>query len=291
MYGPTLPEHLYNVAATSDRVVSNQETLPGSGHGLYCQDPEERLDQLLDHPRIRRWEKQVRLDKLTALLRKIPACLDVDTIFPELEGAGASWLYYGLPSFFNEEMAIKEVYETDRWKKVINPKHFTRDARAGKLPAVSYVLPPGLFNDHPTTPRLPRSMCVGENWTIRQLNAVMRGPDWNSTVVFIMWDDFGGFYDHVHPPRVDDLGLGPRVPLLIVSPWARAGTVIHTTYEPSSILAFLERLYHLPPLTRRDREANDLMNAFDFHREPLPPLILEPRPEYTAPDGHLRCRL
>jgi phospholipase C len=85
------------------------------------------------------------------------------------------------------------------------------------------------MSEHP-----PYSTCQGENWTVEQLNAVMRGPDWYSTVIFLTWDDFGGFYDHVPPPQIDQFGLGPRVPLLIISPYARRGYVSHTIYEFSS---------------------------------------------------------
>jgi phospholipase C len=118
---------------------------------------------------------------------------------------------------------------------------------------------------------------MGENWTVRQLNAVMQGPDWNSTAVFLTWDDFGGFYDHVPPPTVDRYGFGPRVPMIIISPWAKHGHISHTVYEYSSLLKFAERRYGLAPLTERDLLANEVLDSFDFHRRPLPPLILQER--------------
>src|SRR6202035_1599215 len=99
---------------------------------------------------------------------------------------------------------------------------FAEDARNGRLPAVSWLVT-GENSEHP-----PFSSCEGENWSVEQLNAVMEGPDWASTAVFITWDDFGGFYDHVAPPPVDKFGLGPRVPLLIISPYVRKGKVSHT---------------------------------------------------------------
>jgi phospholipase C len=122
------------------------------------------------------------------------------------------------------------------------------------------------------------------------MNAIMEGPDWERVAVFITWDDFGGLYDHVPPPAVDDMGLGPRVPLIVISPWAKPGYIDPTTYEFSSFLAFLERRFDIPPLTRRDKIANDLFGAFDFDQEPLEPLILEERPEVM--DGpRARCKL
>jgi phospholipase C len=102
----------------------------------------------------------------------------------------------------------------------------------------------------------------------------MQGPAWNSTVVFVTYDDFGGFYDHVPPPQVDQFGMGPRVPLLIISPFAKRGYISHTLYEHSSMLKFVETLYHLPSLTARDAAASAMLDSFDFNRPPQPPLFL-----------------
>lgn len=112
---------------------------------------------------------------------------------------------------------------------------FLQDAQSGQLPAVSWLIEPWQGSEHP-----PNSVCAGDNQTAEFVNAVMQGPAWSSTVVFITYDDFGGFYDHVPPPQVDQDGLGPRVPLLIISPFAKPGYVSHTVYEHSSILKFIE---------------------------------------------------
>ena len=107
----------------------------------------------------------------------------------------------------------------------------------------------------------------------------------------MVWDDFGGLYDHVPPPRLDTMGLGPRVPLLIISPWARKSYVSHTRYELSSILSFLERLYGLPSLTHRDKKARSMFDAFNFQRaKPRNPLILKERPMVKGAEPP-RCRL
>jgi phospholipase C len=287
MYGPTIPEHMFTVAATAGRIVSNKLT-PEEGKGLYCEDVRESFHKLLRHPKLIQWERQVRIEKIETLLREVQACVDVRTIFPALEEKGVSWRYYGQRNqFHNAMLAIDEIRNTARWNNVIDPAHFIGDARTGHLPEVSYLLPPYTYNDHPHSPS--RSLCVGENWTVRQVNAVMKGPDWDKVAIFLTWDDFGGVYDHVRPPVIDDMGLGPRVPLLVISPWAKSGHVSHTTYEFSSFLAFLERLHDVQPLTARDRRANDLFDAFDFDQEPLDPVILRPRPE-TVVDGVQRCR-
>jgi phospholipase C len=96
----------------------------------------------------------------------------------------------------------------------------------------------------------------------------MRSKYWKNTAIFLTWDDFGGFYDHVPPPHLDVMGLGPRVPLLIISPWAKEGVVDSTTYEFSSVLKFIETVHGLDCMTPRDCNASDMMNAFDFSQEP-----------------------
>jgi phospholipase C len=157
-------------------------------------------------------------------------------------------------------------------ENIMAPAQFIADAKGGHLPAVSWLLPPGEYSEHP-----PGSMCEGENWTVSVLNAVMQGPDWDSTAVFVTWDDFGGFYDHVAPPQVDQFGLGPRVPLLIISPYAKAGHVSHTVYDHSSVLKFIETRYNVQPLTSRDAAASNMLDSFDFSGSPRPPLLLQPR--------------
>lgn len=279
MYGPTAPEHMFLVAATSGRIVSNATTTT-PGNGMYCEDPNARFQRLRRDPRIQEWERTVQIAKIQELLYPVRACVRFHTIFPTLERNDISWRYYGInDQFQNVTLAFREIRKTSRWKKVISPWRFLKDARAGRLPQVSYVIPPRAYNEHPFSGREVTSMCVGENWTIRYLNAIMRSPDWEHTAVFITWDDFGGLYDHVPPPQVDDLGLGPRVPLLIISPWVKPGHITHTTYEFSSFLAFMETLWGLDPLTHRDRNANDMLDAFDFDQRPVPRLILKQRPE------------
>jgi phospholipase C len=99
-------------------------------------------------------------------------------------------------------------------------------------------------------------------------------------VVFVTWDDFGGFYDHVPPPSLAAHSLGLRVPLLILSPYARKGYVSHTEYDFSSFLKFAELRFHLPALNDRDSKAGDMLDSFDFDQNPLPPLL---RQERTCP--------
>jgi phospholipase C len=124
---------------------------------------------------------------------------------------------------------------------------------------------------------------VGENWTVQVLNALMKSPDWDSTAVVLTWDDFGGFYDHVAPPHPDIYGMGPRVPAIVISPWAARG-IDHTPMSFDSMLLLVEHLFQLPRLPEQrkpkagdDPVGNDMLQAFDFTQQPLAPLVLKQR--------------
>jgi phospholipase C len=259
MAGPSFPNHLFTVAAQDDGFLDN----PRPNHHNWGCDSDE--------------DKTALVQKADGRLTIEPPCVDFQTLADSLEAAHISWKYYAPPKgHYGYEWstlnAIKHIRETPLWQEhVVNDDYFVTDALQGKLPAVSWLVT-GKDSEHP-----PLSTCSGENWTVRQLNAVMNGPDWNSTVVFVTWDDFGGFYDHVPPPAIGKSSLGPRVPLLIISPYARKNFVSHTQYEFSSFLKFAEIRFHLPALNDRDSKAGDMLDSFDFSAEPQPTLILEER--------------
>src|SRR5258708_5510902 len=110
--------------------------------------------------------------------------------------------------------------------RVVPVSTFADDAAKGTLPAVSWLIPDFDVSEHPTVhafagTTLSVSACAGENWTVQQINAIMQGPLWPTTAIVLTWDDFGGFYDHVAPPAADQFGLGPRGPLLVISPYPK----------------------------------------------------------------------
>jgi phospholipase C len=109
------------------------------------------------------------------------------------------------------------------------------------------------------------------------MNALMHSRYWKTSAVFLGWDDFGGFYDHVPPPHVDLYGLGPRVPALVISPWAKRGYIDHTTYDFSSVLKTIEELFRLPSMAQRDSQANDMFDSFDLKQHASAPLFLRQR--------------
>jgi phospholipase C len=259
--GPSFPNHLYTVGAQSGGAINN----PANSQGRWgCDSPTNSRVQTLDED-----------DNVG----HVYPCFDFDTLADRLEEKGLSWKYYapgeGQSGYIWSALdAIRHIRLTSLWQQHVVPtEQFVQDAQTGNLPAVSWVVTQAAQSEHP-----PASVCAGENWTVEQLNAVMSGPAWKSTVVFLTWDDFGGFYDHVPPPIADNFGFGPRVPLLIISPWARRGHITHTTLEFSSVLKFIEQRFDLDPLTERDTQANDLIDTFDFDDHARSPLILTARP-------------
>ena len=188
------------------------------------------------------------------------------------------WRYYSTPYpdygfIWSILDSISHIRYGGQWdSNVLDVKNFTNDIQNGQLADVTWITPNFTNSDHP-----PANVCTGEGWSVEIINAIMQSQFWNSTAIFLTWDDFGGFNDHVPPPAVDYFGLGIRVPLIILSPYVKAGTVHHSVFEFSSLLSFTEKLFNLPPMTERDQKADDMMKAFDFTQSPLPPLILTPR--------------
>jgi phospholipase C len=143
---------------------------------------------------------------------------------------------------------------------------FLAALRSGRLPAVAFVKPVGVNNEHPGY----TDLVTGENHVKALIEAVRSSPHWNHTAVIITYDENGGFWDHVAPPVVDRWGPGTRVPAIVISPFARHGHVDHHRYDTTSILALIEHRWGLVPLSTRDAAADPLSGAFDFQRAPEP---------------------
>jgi phospholipase C len=263
-HGPSLPNHLYLIAAQSGGVIrgpGGTRTKPSKSLAKTwgCDAPPE--------------ERVVALDPEGEEIRVVP-CFDFKTEADLLMKAGIDWSYYSASDvqrgyIWSTYSSIRHIRQTDAWTAHVHPvDQLIADATAGTLPAVTWVTPRFLVSDHPAK---GSNICQGENWSTQVINAIMNGPDWSSTAIFLTWDDWGGFYDHVAPRTVDRYGYGFRVPLLVISPFARAGTVDHHEGEFSSILRFVEDNWSLPQLTARDRAAGDLSYDFDFSQQPLPP--------------------
>jgi phospholipase C len=198
------------------------------------------------------------------------------TIGDRLSAAGISWKWYaggyaaalaGNPDpnyqFHHQPFVYFANYADGTRAKAAHLQDETRflaDIRSGRLPAVAFVKPLGENNEHPGY----SSLLAGQQHVATLVNTLQRSPYWRNTVIIITYDENGGRWDHVAPPKVDRWGPGTRVPTIVISPWAKRGFVDHTQYETDSILAFIEKRYHLAPLGRHDAAANPLSNAFDF---------------------------
>ena len=188
--------------------------------------------------------------------------------------------------------------------RIMTHSEYYEAAANGSLPQVSWVMPYAGVGEHPQhgDHTIWQGMCHVTN----VVNAAMKGPDWDSTAIFVTWDDWGGFYDHVPPRRVDALGYGIRVPGLTISPWVRDGTIDHQTLSFDAYLKLIEDLFlgrqRLDPKTdgradprptvREDVKAlGDLLREFDFEQEPRPPVILDPDPleRSTGGSGREAC--
>ncbi|MDQ1475662.1 MAG: hypothetical protein QOE62_891 [Actinomycetota bacterium] len=219
-----------------------------------------------------------------------PDCQDDAAVSctPVAQNARTPSIWNPLP-FFD---TVNADHERDNIKSVTK---FYEAAKQGDLPAVSWVVPSGKVSEHP-----PSRVSDGVAYTTSLINAVMNGPDWSSTAIFLAWDDWGGFYDHVVPPVVDANGYGLRVPGLVISPYAKKGYVDHQILSFDAYVKFIEddflggrRLDPAtdgrpdPRLTVREnvKILGDLTKDFDFTQAPRPPEPLPVRPKTTLTNG------
>jgi phospholipase C len=286
----SLPAHLFVVSAWSARCAANSPSScvnavegPGSPPG----EPQNTTGK----PPIYAWTD------LTYLLHRDhvswryyvakgtqPDCADGEmACTPLAQRAETPGIWNPLPWFatVRQDGQLSNVVSTD--------KYFAA-AKAGTLPAVSWITPNGRTSEHP-----PALVADGQAFVTRVVNAAMESPDWPSTAIFLAWDDWGGFYDHVVPPRVDANGYGLRVPALVISPYAKRGYVDHQTLSFDAYLKFIEDDFlngsRLDPRhdgrpdprpdVREDASIlGDLTKDFDFSQAPRKPLLLTPRPPF-----------
>jgi len=195
------------------------------------------------------------------------------------------------PGIWNPLPGFVTVRQDHQLRDIGPTRRFVREARTGHLPAVSWVVPSGTVSEHP-----PGRVSAGQSYVTRLVDSVMRGPDWRSTAIFLAWDDWGGFYDHVRPPRVDANGFGFRVPGLVISPYARRGYVDHQTLSFDAYVKFIEddflhgerldprtdgRPDPRPDVREDDPRLGDLVRDFDFHQRPRRPLLRPVHPRTT----------
>ncbi|MGI8855312.1 MAG: alkaline phosphatase family protein [Thermomicrobiales bacterium] len=288
----SLPEHLFMVSGWSAKCATSDP--------MSCQNELQNPDRLAAQRRNARpaaAQKQPNYawTDLTYLLYQAnvnwkyyvadgtqPDCADdAMTCAPKPQNAGTPQIWNPLPWF-------ETVKQDGQLGNIQDLDHFYDDAKNGNLPVVSWVTPNGKTSEHP-----PALVSDGQAYTTGLINAIMQGPDWNSTAIFLSWDDWGGFYDHVAPPSVDQNGYGLRVPGIVISPYAKQGMIDHQTLSFDAYLKFIEddflggqridpandgRPDPRPTVRENVPQLGDLTQDFDFTQDPRPPLILPTNP-------------
>jgi phospholipase C len=228
-------------------------------------------------------------------------CFDYQTLGDELDKAKLSWRFYtsqygnssGGGSYWSSYQAIRHIYNGPDWKKdIITPqKNFLTDVKAGKLANFTWITPLCSDSDHVNC-----GGGYGPSWVSAIVNAVGKSKFWNTTAIFVQWDDWGGLYDPVKPPYKGFDSLGFRVPLLVISPYAKKDHVSHVQYETASVLRFAEDLWGLDQLASADKRATSpAADCFDFTQRPrafipikapkYPSFFLQQKNDYRAPDS------
>jgi len=254
--GPSFPAHLYLIAGESGNIDEVPSLRPWG-----CDGP--------------KWDRVAYLQSDgTDMAPGVFPCFDFLTLGDELDRAGLSWSYYvpGPKSLAGSTFgtgydAIRHIrFGPDYGRDIEYPEtRFFSDVEGGRLANVAWVIPQMENSDHPQS-----KSNTGPSWVLSVVDAVGRSSYWNSTVIFIVWDDWGGWYDHVVPPQLDQMGLGYRVPLIVVSPFAKHAYVSHVTHEFGSLLRFTEETFGLGVLGVSDARADDLRDCFDFEQAPRP---------------------
>jgi phospholipase C len=212
-------------------------------------------------------------------------CWNPTTLGDELDSAGISWAFW----LWSAYQAIKHIYYGPDWSKDVfsPPSTVLTDIKNGNLRTISWVTPTWTNSDHAGS-----GSTTGPSWVSSVVNTIGQSKYWDSTAIFIFWDDYGGWYDPEPPAYVDYDGLGMRIPMLIISPYAKKGYVDHKHFEHGTILKFIEETFGLKALSASDERANPPDNAFDFTKPPRKFKIIPSVHDadyflHQAPDHHI----
>jgi phospholipase C len=190
------------------------------------------------------------------------------------------------PGIWNPLPSFTDVKQDGQLRNIKATKDLYSALKSNSLPAVSWVIPNGIDSEHPTS-----NIAAGEKYVTGIINAIMRSKDWDSTAIFLAWDDWGGFYDHVKPPVIDGQGYGFRVPAMVISPYARKGYIDHQQLSFDAYNKFIEddflggarlnpkndgRPDPRPDVRENTKGLGKLVNDFDFNQTPRAPMLLPP---------------
>jgi phospholipase C len=273
MLGPSFPGHTFVLAAQAGWAYDNP--------GYTITNPYWGCDESSSYT-------VPVFDQGSCTSKDVAPCFNIPSV-PTLLPGTVDWKFYGtnfyvFPEIWSMFDAISQVRNGPMWNNVVNASTFDSDVQSGKLPAVTWVVDQDLNDEHPQI----GGVCQGENWTVGHINALMQSPLWKETVILFTMDDFGGWYDHVPPPRqygcdaAHPYGLGFRVPLIVISPYVKPG-IYSRVAEQASIPAFILKLFKAPRMlgdvdpAAQDKQANDLLDMFDWNQTPIDPLVLQQR--------------
>jgi phospholipase C len=261
--GPSFPAHQFIIAGTSapsptsDLFASENVVLPpnpGTNTAAGCAGPAGETVAMIDPTG-------------SEATRQFP-CFEHPTVTDLLDASGITWRYYApsAGSIWTGPNAIQHMRFGPAWQKVIIPQtNVLTDIANGQLAQVTWVIPDGRASDHPLS-----TDGSGPSWVASIVNAIGNSPYWSTTAIFITWDDWGGWYDHVAPTIHNSYEYGFRVPLIVVSPYAKRAYVSHVTHDFGSLLKFIESNFKLPTLGFADSPADDFSDCFDFTQTPPP---------------------
>ena len=258
--GPSLPAHQYILSGTAESrpgstlYVSENPDYFGKSHANCDGSPTGASVQLIN------------IDTGNENTTALP-CFDHPTLFDALDAKGLSYKYYAstLEGLWVAPDAVKGIRFGPDWSHVVGTNTaILNDIASNKLPAVSWVMPTAAASDHPQ-----ETDGTGPDWVASVVNAIGNSAYWQDTAIFVVWDDWGGWYDHARPQQFNAYELGFRVPLIVISPYARPGYVSHVQHEFGSILSFTEEQLGLQSLGFTDARADDLSDCFDYSQTPL----------------------
>ena len=255
--GASFPAHQFILAGTSAPTATSDFFASGNPFGVPnavadtgCTAPPKELVQLIDPSGDENYVQY--------------PCFEHPTLTDLLDNQGISWRYYTPSggSMWTAPNAISHIRLGPDWGNVVmQPTQVLTDIKNGQLAGVSWVIPTWAESDHSTSQRK-----LGPSWVASIVNAVGNSPYWANTAVLISWDDWGGWYDHVPPQVINSYEYGFRVPLIVVSSYAKQGHISHATHDFGSILKFTEKVFGLPSLGYADKNADDLFECFDFNQ-------------------------
>jgi phospholipase C len=259
--GGSYPAHQFVIAATSAPnpssllyVAEIPAGVPNAPQNTGCTAPAEEFVQMID---------PLGFEDLVTY-----PCFEHQTLMDLLDHASLTWRYYTpLPNqIWTAPNSIKHIRNGNDWNYVIDsPSQVLTDISQGNLANVAWVMPPVLSSDHPN-----ENNGTGPSWISSVVDAVGQSSYWSSSAIFITWDDWGGWYDHVAPNIRNSYEYGLRVGLIVVSPYAKTGYVSHVTHDFSSIIKFTEEAFGLPSLGFGDEYSDDLTDCFNFNQQARP---------------------